>query len=126
MGCTEMKRNIPKSIVVVIGISMLALLFTHNVLIDKFYFNTFNTNKWIRNENKRILMIDDLLTTHTIKEKEKSSVIKLLGQPTNYENSERKAVYLLGEEPGLSIDHKWLIVEFNDKDICINYKIVED
>lgn len=46
------------------------------------YNSKFQTDRWLKDERKRVYMIDDLLTKHKLVGKPKKEIVQLLGKPT--------------------------------------------
>ncbi|WP_243523621.1 hypothetical protein [Bacillus pseudomycoides] len=93
------------------------------------YHSKFYTDRWLQNEEKRVYMIDDLLAKHKVVGKPKEEIIQLLGKPTETSRFEEmnQTVYYLGDERGLiSIDSEWLILQFDNDDKVVEYKLYKD
>lgn len=93
------------------------------------YNSKFDRDVWIEKENKRVYIVDDLLEKHQLVGKSKQEILQLLGKPTETESfmKTNQIVYYLGDERGLiRIDSERLIVNFDEKDRVIEYKIHKD
>jgi len=91
------------------------------------YKHTFSTEKWIKSEEKN-LMVDDMLEKHELMGMEKDQVYELLGfdTPNAYFKEDDNWVYWLGMERGLiSIDSEWLVITFEDEKVA-DYYITTD
>jgi hypothetical protein len=70
-------------------------------------------------------MIDDFLNDHHLLGMKKDEVFVLLGSPDIRDN--RNLLYDLGSERGLiRIDREQLVVQLNEDNLVINYKITTD
>lgn len=80
--------------------------------------HTFTTEKWERNPEERIRIVDDLLSEYELVGMTEEEIVSLLGSDNNdygYFNEPNRYVYYLGPERGLiSIDSEWLILDFTD------------
>lgn len=89
----------------------------------------FVTDKWIATPEKRVWMVDDLLSQNDFIGMDVFSIQSILGKETDtsYFEAPRRFVYYLGNERGLiSIDSEWLILDVNEEDIVTNVQIMRD
>lgn len=94
---------------------VLLLLFGRNILIHRF-----SSEGWKKYPEKRVDMVDDLLSKNELIGMTQEEVITLLGQSTDteYFKTENNMVYYLGPERGLiSIDSEWLVLEMQENQI---------
>lgn len=94
---------------------VLLFLFGRNILIHRF-----STGSWQKYPEKRVDMVDDLLSKYELVGMTQEEVISLLGKSTDteYFKTENNMVYYLGPERGLiSIDSEWLVMEMQDNHI---------
>lgn len=97
-----------------VGIVLL-FLFGRSILIHRF-----SSESWQKHPEKRVDMVDDLLSKYELMGMTKEEVITLLGQSTDteYFKTENNMAYYLGPERGLiSIDSEWLVLEMQDNHI---------
>ncbi|WP_410983325.1 hypothetical protein [Bacillus cereus] len=93
------------------------------------YNSKFHADRWLKNEQKRVYMVDNLLGKHKLMGKTKKEIIQLLGKPTETKRFEEmnQTVYYLGDERGfISIDSEWLILQFDSDDKVVEYKVYTD
>ena len=119
------KKYVSISLIIII----LPVLISFGLLIYNEVESKFIYEKWIKKEDKRIWMVDDLLEKHEIVGMSKDDIEKLLGKPSDiaYFKELDNMVYYLGPERGLvRIDSEWLIIRFGEDDIAIDVKIMKD
>lgn len=93
------------------------------------YNSKFHTDRWLKNEQKRVYMVDDLLAKHKLVRKSKEEMIQLLGNPTETRRLEEttQTLYYLGNERGfIFIDSECLVLQFDHDDKVIEYTIQKD
>ncbi|MGG3528397.1 hypothetical protein COM13_26735 [Bacillus pseudomycoides] len=93
------------------------------------YNSKFQTDRWLKDERKRVYMIDDLLTKHKLVGKPKKEIVQLLGKPTETRRFEEmnQTVYYLGDERGfIPIDSEWLILQFDNDDKVVEHRLYKD
>lgn len=93
------------------------------------YNSIFTTNKWVKNKDKRVYLVDHLLEKYELEGMAKDDVNALLGNPTTteYFKEDENYVYYLGPERGpIRIDSEWLVISFNEKDIVERYEVKTD
>ncbi|MGH1172120.1 hypothetical protein ACQVUL_17170 [Bacillus cytotoxicus] len=93
------------------------------------YQSRFHQETWLKNDGKRVYMIDDLLAKHKLVGTSKEEVITLLGTPTEIRQFEtvHQMIYYLGTEGGfIPIDSECLILYLNHNDRIIDYRIETD
>lgn len=91
--------------------------------------SNFSVEKWLNAPTERVYMVDDLLKKHNLNGMAMDEVTILLGIPTetSYFQEDNNIVYYLGNERGLiSIDSEWLVIDFDDSQNVVNYKVVTD
>ncbi|MBU3146931.1 hypothetical protein [Clostridium sp. CF012] len=116
-----------KSSLLITIISTLAFLFLSNLGLNKYYYSKFTSSKWVRYENKRVLMVDNLLKDNKLEEKNKEDILTLLGKPTKSEKTSNTIIYYLGSERSLiSVDSESLFIYFDKKEKCIKSEIIID
>jgi hypothetical protein len=73
-------------------------------------------------------MVDDLMRAHPLRGLSRAEVITLLGQPTPTDMwQDWQMVYVLGPQRGfLGIDHEWLLLRLDARDIVIEQRIITD
>ncbi len=104
----------------IIGIVLL-FIFCRNILI-----HSFSTERWKKNPENRVDMVDDLLEKYELMGMTKEEIVLLLGEATDteYFKTENNMVYYLGPERGwIRIDSEWLVLEIQEHrvskvDIC--------
>lgn len=112
---------------IIIVISLVFIIFISNTMLNKYYYSKFTPSKWLNNESKRVLMVDDMLENYKIKKMNKTDILDLLGKPTIIEKMNNNIMYYLGDERSfVSVDSELLVVYFNEKDECIKYEIITD
>ncbi|WP_017151397.1 hypothetical protein [Bacillus bingmayongensis] len=93
------------------------------------YNSKFHADRWLKNEQKRVYMVDDLLAKHKLVGKSKKEIIQILGYPTETRRFEEmtQTLYYLGDERGfISIDSECLVLQFDNNDKIIEYTIQKD
>ncbi len=98
----------------IIGFVLLYLC-GRNILIHRF-----SSESWQKYPEKRVDMVDDLLSKYELMGMTQEEVISLLGQSTDteYFKTENNMVYYLGPERGsISIDSEWLVLEVQKNQI---------
>lgn len=103
-------------VIVLLGVALLA----------KYqYDHTFSTLRWIKHPNKRIEMVDHLLSNHDLVGRTKEQILLLLDEPKNeFETyAEDNFQYFLGSNRIISIDLNYLVITFED-DIVASVRIV--
>lgn len=93
------------------------------------YNSKFHTDRWLKDEGKRVYMVDDLLAKRKLVGEPKKKIIQLLGKPseTGRFKEMNQAVYYLGDERGfISIDSEWLILQFDSDNKVVEYKVYKD
>ncbi|MED0853170.1 hypothetical protein P4T44_00740 [Bacillus pseudomycoides] len=93
------------------------------------YNSKFQTDRWLKDERKRVYMIDDLLTKHKLVGKPKKEIVQLLGKPTETRRFEEmnQTIYYLGDERGfIPIDSEWLILQFDNDDKVVEHRLYKD
>lgn len=90
------------------------------------YESTFSTKRWIKYEEKRDLMVEDMLEKYDLVGKSKEQIIELLGEETGHPflNEQNNLVYILGNNSRWGIDEYWLIITF-ENEVVSNVEIVE-
>lgn len=89
----------------------------------------FTMNKWIAEPEKRVWMVDDLLTEYDLVGMDAASLESILGKETKtaYFNAPNRSVYYLGNERGfISIDSEWLVIDFDEKHTVTNIEVMRD
>lgn len=72
-------------------------------------------------------MVASLLEVHPLKGMGRPGIIELLGPPTpTHKWDGTEMVYVLGQDPGMGIDHEWLLIEFDQQRRAQNYRVVSD
>lgn len=114
-------RNFLIVFFIVIPVSIIGSLVYQN------YRSTFNEERWKKNEEQRVHMVDDFLEKHTIKNMKKDEIKKLLGTPTHADMLKGKdsILYYLGKDKdSKGTDGEWLLISFDKDEKVENYKII--
>ncbi|MDM5194701.1 hypothetical protein QUG02_17295 [Bacillus hominis] len=93
------------------------------------YTSNFNQERWLKFEDKRVHMVDDLMQEHKLIGKSNEEITKLLGAPTEKRSWEEgiTTLYYLGNERGfISIDSECLVLQFDKDGRVIEYKVQRD
>ena len=72
-------------------------------------------------------MVHDLLRKYPLEGRSEDAVLELLGAPTptdKWRSSEM--IYVLGPDPGMGIDHEWLLIELDAGKVVESHSIVQD
>lgn len=100
-------------------------LFCFILLSFNQYNSQFTSERWLNNSVDRVNMIDDFLNDHNLLGMKKDEVFALLGSPDRRNNTD--LLYNLGSERGLiRIDSEQLVVQLNEDNLVIGYKITTD
>ncbi|WP_397363444.1 hypothetical protein [Olleya sp. R77988] len=84
----------------------------------------FNKEKWAKNKNKRYEMRDDLIESEILKDKSKTEIFELIGNPDNI-YSDDIWIYNLGiSNPGLGLQFNSLELSFKNERI-FDFKKIE-
>ncbi|WP_071458476.1 hypothetical protein [Bacillus massilinigeriensis] len=105
------------------GISLAGIIF-FSLLPDKF-----DQEKWLKNPDKRVDMVDHLLAEENLKGMTKAEIVDLLGkvEENAYYKEPNNIVYYLGPERGfIRIDSEWLVIWLDDKEKVTDYEISRD
>ena len=114
---------------VIIILGIIPPLYSLIILGLNEYNNHFTVEKWMKSPEKRVYMVDDLLTKYKLTGKSKNEVEMLLGKATQdaYFKEYDNIVYHLGFERGLiSIDSEWLVISFNGSGKVGKVKVITD
>jgi hypothetical protein len=89
------------------------------------YDHTFSTARWIKHPNKRIDMVQNLLSSHDLIGESKEQILRLLDEPRNeFEtHSKDNFSYFLGSNKAFGLDVNYLFITFAD-DIVASVRIV--
>lgn len=93
------------------------------------YTSNFNQERWLKFEDKRVHMVDDLMKEHKLIGKSNEEITKLLGAPMETRSWEEgiTTLYYLGNERGfISIDSECLVLQFDKDGRVIEYKVQRD
>jgi hypothetical protein len=75
----------------------------------------------------RAAMVRDLLKRHPLEGQTQDAILALLGAPTPTDKwLASEMVYVLGPDPGIGIDHEWLLIELDANQVVVGHSIVQD
>lgn len=107
-----------------IGIAPLLILFIILGINEKN--SKFDVERWAKDEDKRVLMIDNLLEEHQLVGKTRNEIVELLGKGEIPEGSTHNEVrYYLGASlhSFFPIDIETLLISFDENDKVVKYDI---
>lgn len=88
--------------------------------------NQFESEKWLKEPEKRSSMVYDLINKYELEEMTETQIVDLLGKPEQIvEEPFREYVYYLGRA-GLGVDDSLLRLKFNNDGELESYKITSD
>lgn len=114
--------NIKKKLFIIL---MVLILIGASVFAKYQYDHTFSTARWIKHPNKRIEMVQNLLSNHDLVGKSKEQIRVLLGEPKNeFETySKDNFSYFLGSNKIFGLDVNYLSITF-EEDIVASVEMV--
>ncbi|MFE6135750.1 hypothetical protein [Bacillus sp. NPDC057893] len=118
-----------KQLFTVIMVGLIPLVVCTIQLSANKYISNFNQERWLKFEDKRVHMVDDLMQEHKLIGKSNEEITKLLGAPTETRSLEEgiTTLYYLGNERGfISIDSECLVLQFDRDGRVIEYKVQRD
>ena len=119
-------------LVMLIFVLVMLIMWRKNDGVNRLSFNSTtwkNTPSIHSLDSMRLRMVEDLLKTHSILGKSKEEMVALIGEPDQTEYFKtRDMVYMLGQETDsyFAIDSQWLVLDLNESDNVIAFKIVTD
>lgn len=109
--------SIYAAIVAILFVIVCCKLFNHynrNYLYPKIRSEKFNTQKWHSAKNERFKMARDIIASNMLIGKTQQEVTAILGAPSSERGSCETCIGYPTHEPGFSIDHEVLVVEFDE------------
>ncbi|WP_299674590.1 hypothetical protein [uncultured Dokdonia sp.] len=126
----EFLRILFYSLIALVCVSLLVFLLLINTMGNHFVEREFSSKVWKKDENKRVEMIDDLISKKVIDDLPAWQMITLLGMPDEdcyFYQSGHDMIYYLGPERSyFSIDSEFLLIWLNDDNFVEKYEIVLD
>ncbi len=88
--------------------------------ITNTYLSHFDSNKWLKYEEARYLMVENLTSKYKLKEMNETDVLKLLGKPRYEDPATNTKQYYIH---GYIDDADYLIIKFDKNNKVIDYEV---